>query len=79
MGMGALTMGENMESLSSSIKDAASCMVLFVLLSETGMEFCAVELMGTNAGDGVRAVSKRDAGWDEGCCGCEDAVFVAAS
>ena len=82
-GMGALTMGENRESLSSlSVTDGPSGMLLFMLLVETGMEFCVVELRGTNTGDGVISESKRDVDWGGGggadCCCCED-VFVAAS
>lgn len=81
--MGALTMGENRESLSSlSVTDGASGMLLFTLLVETGKEFCVAELRGTNTGDGVSSESKRDVDWGGGggadCCCCED-VFVAAS
>ena len=81
--MGALTMGENRESLSSlSVTDGPSGMLLFMLLVETGMEFCVVELRGTNTGDGLISESKRDVDWGGGggadCCCCED-VFVAAS
>lgn len=83
--MGALTMGENRESLSSlSAVDGASGMLLFMLLLETGTAFDVAEVRGTNSGDGVNSESKRDVVWGWGgadccCCCCEAAVFVAAS